>query len=164
MSEGHLTEEEIRLQKVQSLRSRGINPYTYKFHKTDSVSDVISRYGNLGPEAHSQDQVTVAGRVIAKRGHGKATFGNIMDISGTIQYYAKIDRLGDQAFDDLVHLDVGDIIGIVATPFRSKRGELTLEILSFELLTKSIHPLPEKYHGLQDKELRYRQRYVDLIS
>jgi lysyl-tRNA synthetase class 2 len=87
-----------------------------------------------------------------------------MDQTGSLQYYANINRLGDVRLNDLIHLDIGDIIGIKGHMFRSKRGEITLQIHEFELLTKSIHPLPEKYHGLQDKETRYRQRYVDLIA
>lgn len=164
MSEGHLSEEQVRLNKIEELKSRGGNPYPYRFDRSHSVSELLSLYDGLGVEESSDQIVTVAGRIVAKRGHGKAAFGNMMDQSGTLQYYANINRLGETVLDELVHLDVGDIIGLTGHMFRSKRGEVSLHVHSFELLTKSLHPLPEKYHGLQDKELRYRQRYVDLIA
>ena len=100
---------------------------------------------------------------MAKRVHGKAFFGNLMDQSNTIQFYANLNKLGEDNFNLLLSLDTGDFIGIKGTPFKTRRGELTIDITNFELLSKSLLPLPEKYHGLQDKELRYRHRYLDLI-
>lgn len=101
--------------------------------------------------------------ILVSVGHGKATFGNIQDDSGRLQYYANVNTLGEEIYDALLHLDIGDIIGIEGIPFCSKRGELSIRIEKYTLLTKALLPLPEKFHGLQDKELRYRQRYVDLI-
>ncbi len=164
MSEVHLSEEQVRVQKVEDLRSRGENPYGYRFDRSHSVADLLASSESFGPEVSSDEVVTIAGRLVAKRGHGKAVFGNVMDQTGTIQIYANINRLGESRLLDLVQLDVGDIVGITGNMFRSKRGELTLQIHQFELLTKSLHPLPEKYHGLQDKETRYRHRYIDLIA
>ena len=158
-----LTEQEVRLNKLSTLKENGINPYPYNFNKTHHIHELISKYKSLTSDDQCEDSVSFSGRIMAKRGHGKATFGNVMDQGGTIQYYANINVLGEASYSRLLSLDVGDFIGITGTPFCSKRGELSIKIQSYELLTKSLHPLPEKYHGLQDKELRYRQRYVDLI-
>jgi len=160
----HITEEDTRIQKVGSLRAAGHEPYGYTYDKTHTIGEVVTTYALLGPEAHSQDSLRIAGRIVAKRGHGKAIFGNLLDISGSVQFYATINNLGEDVYAHLLGLDVGDIIGIEGKPFRSKRGELTIGIDQITLLTKSLHPLPEKYHGLQNKELRYRRRYVDLIA
>jgi len=163
-AEGHISEEETRLQKVSDLRAAGYEPYGYTYDKTHSIGDVVSTYSTLGPEAHSPDVIGIAGRIMAKRGHGKAIFGNLLDITGNVQFYATINTLGEDTYAHLLGLDVGDIVGITGKPFRSKRGELTIGIDTITLLTKAIHPLPEKYHGLQNKEMRYRRRYVDLIA
>ena len=101
--------------------------------------------------------VSVTGRIKAKRGHGKAVFSNITDQTGTIQLYASVNDL--DAFEQFEWLDVGDIVGVTGSVFLTRRGETTINVDSFSLLTKSLHPLPEKYHGLQDKEARYRRRY-----
>jgi len=158
------TEDAVRLEKLQKLREKGINPFAHSFKKQQNISDIHAKYGHLTQEDSTEDTVITAGRITAKRGHGKATFGDISDENGTLQYYAKLDSMDADLYDMLLHLDMGDIIGIEGKPFRSKKGELTLYISSFTLLTKSLHQLPEKYHGLQDKEIRYRQRYVDLIA
>lgn len=163
MSDTH-SEEFVRLEKLKALKDQGVNPFQYRFDKTHSIGQVLSEYQALTSEETVETTLKCAGRIIAKRGHGKATFGNLMDEFGTIQYYANVNALGEEAYNRLLSLDVGDIIGVVAKPFRSHKGELTLRLDAYELLTKSLHPLPEKYHGLQDKETRYRQRYVDLIS
>ncbi len=158
------SEEQVRLSKAIQLRESGINPYAYTYNKSHSIGAVCTTYAYLQGEDKSPEIVSIAGRIMAKRGHGKATFGNVMDEHGAIQYYANLNQLGQESFDRLLHLDVGDIIGIQGPLFRSKAGELSIKIESYELLTKSLHPLPEKYHGLQDKEIRYRQRYIDLIA
>lgn len=160
----HITEEDTRLQKVQHLRQSGQEPYAYRYDVSHAIGDLLAANVDLPSEGHTTLSVAVAGRIVAKRGHGKAIFGNIMDSSGTVQFYATVNTLGDLVYESLLRLDVGDIIGISGKIFRSKRGELTLGIDTYVLLTKAIHPLPEKYHGLQDKELRYRRRYVDLIA
>ncbi len=158
------TEQEIRLQKVQDLRQEGIEPFAHTYKKTHDIHTILTLYGHLQVDESVEITLSIAGRIMAKRGHGKALFGNIQDESGSIQYYANIDTLGEVVYNRFLRFDVGDFIGITGIPFRSKRGELSIKILTIELLTKSLHPLPEKYHGLQDKELRYRQRYVDLIA
>lgn len=163
-STANLSEEEIRLQKCENLREKGVEPFAYNYDKTDSIGPIVDQYRDLTAEKDVDTVVRTAGRLMAKRGHGKATFGNVMDDTGAIQYYANINELGKDDYNDLLSLDVGDIIGLEGVPFVSKRGELTLRVSNFTLLTKALKPLPEKYHGLQDKELRYRMRYVDLIT
>lgn len=159
-----IQEESVRLDKVKQLRDKGINPYVYEFHPTHSIQEILDQYAHLAIDQIEEVQVTVAGRMIAKRGHGKASFGNLMDHSAPIQYYVALDYVGKDGFEIFSLADVGDIIGITGKPFRTKKGELSILALEFTILTKALHPLPEKYHGLQDKELRYRQRYVDLIA
>ncbi|MFT5171316.1 MAG: lysyl-tRNA synthetase class 2 [Candidatus Marinamargulisbacteria bacterium] len=160
----HFSEQEIRLQKLEKLRDSNIEPFTYRYEKSHSNQTILDSFGHLETEDACEEVVSVAGRIIAKRGHGKATFGNILDNSASLQYFANVNNLGQEAFDHLLQLDVGDFIGVKGTPFRTKRGELSIRVSSVELLTKSLNPLPEKHHGLQDKEMRYRQRYVDLIA
>ena len=160
----HLNEEEVRLQKLETYRQAGVEPFAYSFTPTHKLAQLTTDYAHLESGQHAEETVCVAGRIVAKRGHGKATFGNIIDQDGAGQYYANLSTLEETDFNLLLSLDVGDIIGITGHMFVSKRGELTLFMESFTLLTKALLPLPEKYHGLQDKELRYRQRYVDLIA
>ena len=107
--------------------------------------------------------MTVAGRLTSIRRQGKVTFADLSDRSGKVQIYAKQDRLGEEAYGLFDLLDLGDIIGATGTVFRTRRGEVTVEIDSFRLLSKALRPLPEKWHGLKDVDLRYRQRYLDLI-
>lgn len=160
----HLTEEEIRLEKLQKLQADHIIPYAYGYDKTHPIQEILHHFGHIGLDEIVDTTVSVAGRIIAKRGHGKATFGNIMDETDVIQYYANVNVLGEDSYNRLLDLDTGDIIGIKGKPFRTKKGELSIKMEEFVLLAKSLKPLPEKYHGLQDKETRYRQRYVDLIA
>lgn len=157
------SEEFVRIEKAQALTQKNIPLFGYKFDKTHNASDIVDRYANLKTDEVSPDIIKISGRMMAKRGHGKAFFGNLQDETGTIQFYANIEALGEEQYDNLLSLDTGDILGLTGIPFRTKRGELSIKLQAYELLTKSFKPLPEKYHGLQDKELRYRQRYVDLI-
>jgi len=147
-----------RLQKVDELRSRGINPFGKRFEVQHHAADIVAEY----PANDGQD-VVIAGRLMAKRGHGKASFADLQDFSGKIQIYARVDDLGTEAYDLYKLLDIGDIIGVKGTVFRTKRGEISVNVKEFEILAKSLRPLPEKWHGLKDVDLRYRQRYLDLI-
>ncbi|HEU4929122.1 MAG TPA: lysine--tRNA ligase, partial [Candidatus Krumholzibacteria bacterium] len=149
-----------RIEKAEAIRQQGANPYPYRFEVTHSVASVRSGEKEL-VEGHGH--VRVAGRVMALRGHGKTAFGHIEDSTGRIQFYVKRDEVGDETFRRFELIDLGDIIGIAGTVFRTRTDELTVKVESFELLSKSIRPLPEKWHGLSDKEIRYRQRYVDLV-
>jgi lysyl-tRNA synthetase, class II len=162
MSE-HLSEKEIRIQKLEALKNKNIPAFAYTYEKSHSIDEILKKHIDLKIDELAEEVVFLAGRLIAKRGHGKATFGNILDETGEIQYYANINKIGEEKYSLLISLDVGDIIGISGKIFRTRKGELSVLVEDFSLLTKSLNPLPEKYHGLQDKELRYRQRYVDLI-
>ena len=159
-----LSEFDLRKIAVEDLREQGINPFEYSYDPSITIGEILTKYEKLENEQEAAEKVTIAGRIIARRGHGKAQFGNLMDDSGAIQYYAKFDELGEQAYGLLDTLHTGDFIGVEGTPFRTRRGELSLKVESFILLTKTLRPLPEKHHGLSDKELRYRYRYLDLIA
>ena len=158
------SEEQIRKEKLHLLKKSSKNPFAYNFKKTHSSSDVLSTYDHLEAGQNDENIVILAGRIVAKRNHGKAYFGNILDETGTVQFYGNLNTLGKEKFDELLSLDTGDFIGFKGSPFRTRRNELTINISEFKLLTKSMLPLPEKYHGLQDTELRYRHRYLDLIA
>src|SRR5438309_11714371 len=166
--EAERTEQELqRRQKLQALRSQGIEPYQSRFDRTHSSKEALAVFEQVeksaGADARS-DRVALAGRLVAIRVMGKASFAHIQDHAGRIQLLAKVDRLGEEAYRRFTDLDLGDIIGVRGVLFRTKRGEITCEIEDFVLLAKALRPLPEKYHGLKDKELRYRQRYLDLIA
>ncbi len=155
---------EQRIKKTEELRQMGIKPYGDPFDAKDHAAEIISIHGSSSKEALEGNPVncSLAGRIVAMRDFGKAAFAHIQDSTGKIQIYLKKDLLGEK-YKLLKKLDIGDIIGIRGSLFRTKTDELTVEVNDFELLTKSIRPLPEKWHGLKDIETRYRQRYVDLI-
>ncbi len=156
------SEFEVREQKLTTYREKGIDPFAFEYDRSHMIVDALALGNDLNPGDKTEHVVRVCGRIKAKRGHGKAVFANVSDQSGSIQLYASVNDLG--SFDLFEMLDVGDIVGAEGTIFSTRRGETTIKITSFSLLTKSLHPLPEKYHGLQDKEARYRRRYVDLIA
>jgi lysyl-tRNA synthetase, class II len=162
------TEQELqRRHKVQALRSQGIEPYQSRFDRTHSSADASALFEQVekaGPPDARTERVALAGRLVALRVMGKATFAHLQDHAGRIQLLAKVDKLGEDAYRRFTDLDLGDLIGVHGTLFRTKRGEITCEIEHFVLLAKALRPLPEKYHGLKDKELRFRQRYLDLIA
>ena len=139
--------------------------YARRFWPRTTVAEIKAVYGGLqtGEDAENSDS-RVAGRVISRREHGKAAFLTIRDGWDDIQLYANINTLGEELFRAFTHLDLGDIIGVEGHIFRTRRGELSVFVQKCTLLTKSVRPLPEKFHGLQDRETRYRQRYADLIS
>ncbi|HTY13377.1 MAG TPA: lysine--tRNA ligase [Candidatus Omnitrophota bacterium] len=152
----------IRREKLEEFRKAGLEPYPYRYDRTDTSADIFNKFAELKGEEEGQE-VSVAGRVMAKRGHGKAFFMHINDGAGKIQIYAKLDLLGKEKYELFEKLDIGDFIGVKGKVFRTRTGELTVKVSDWTLLSKSLHPLPEKWHGLQDKELRYRERYVDLM-
>lgn len=158
-----------RRQKLEEWRQRGVDPFGHKFERTHLAADAVAEYERFEQEAGGQavgaegPEVRAAGRVMAIRGHGKATFAHLQDVSGRIQIYAKVDVLGEQPYQAFSTLDLGDIVGVTGRLFRTHRGEITVAVQQFELLSKSLRPLPEKWHGLKDVDTRYRQRYVDLI-
>ncbi len=160
-------EEELiaeRIRKLSELREKGINPYPYKFLQTHKASEVLKLYSALEKDQHSQEQVSVAGRIVGLRRMGKASFIQILDRTGKIQIYFKEEELGAERYGLLKLFDTGDWIGVKGIVFKTKTGEVTVRAREFELLCKSLRPLPEKWHRLRDVETRYRQRYLDLIS
>lgn len=153
-------EHEIRLKKVEELRKLGIEPWPCKKEVTTTASQVIATY----KEGHATSE-SLAGRVIAIRGHGKSTFVKIQDRTGSLQLYFKEDVLGTDQFELFTkYIDLGDYIWVQGTAFVTKTGEITLKVDTFTLLSKCLHPLPEKFHGIADIETKYRQRYLDLIT
>ncbi len=150
---------ELRLQKLGKLREKGVNPFGERFNRTHLLQEITDRFEEL-----ENQTVTIAGRLVSKRDQGKACFANIIDQSGNIQLYAKIDVLGEEQYHGLLDLDLGDIIGLNGKVFKTHRGQISVQIESYKLLAKALRQLPEKWHGLKDTDLRYRQRYLDLIS
>ena len=147
----------VRREKLQELLDKGYRPYGDKYERLHYSADIVNNF-----EQYEGQEVSVAGRLMAKRGHGKAGFANLQDSAGVIQIYGRLNNLGAEDYDLFQKLDIGDIIGVKGKVFRTQKGEITVEIQKLTLLSKSLRPLPEKWHGLKDVELRYRQRYVDL--
>src|SRR3989344_2631732 len=152
-----------RLEKLEALREQGINPYPYNFKKKNTTKELLERYSYLEKEAKAEGTFSIAGRILTLRKMGKASFGNIQDQTGTMQFYIREDEVGVELYSVFDKLDLGDIIGIKGNIFRTKTGEITIRIKTLQLLSKSLRPLPEKWHGLTNTEARYRQRYIDLI-
>ncbi|WP_077329999.1 lysine--tRNA ligase [Virgibacillus siamensis] len=156
----------VRREKLDSYREQGVDPFGGKFNRTHLAEDLIAKYDQFSKEELEEktDKVTIAGRVMTKRGKGKAGFGHVQDLSGQIQIYVRKDTIGESAYEIFKSVDMGDIVGVTGVMFKTKVGELSVKATEFTLLTKSLRPLPEKYHGLKDIEQRYRQRYLDLIT
>jgi len=154
----------VRRQKLADMKAAGFDPFTItKFPQDAFSADLKAEFAELPAESETGKVVALAGRMMSKRIMGKASFAHLRDDRGDIQIFLKRDILGDEAYAAFKKLDIGDIIGIKGEVFRTKMGELSVRVSELTLLSKSLLPLPEKFHGLQDKELRYRQRYVDLI-
>jgi lysyl-tRNA synthetase class 2 len=155
----HITEQ--RLDSLSRIRDRGIDPYPHSYHLSHTIQEAIAPFEQQG---ESSQDISLAGRIMSKRSIGKMSFLDIRDSSGKIQLSFRYDLLGRERYEFLQDIDIGDIIGARGKLFRTKSGELTLEVSDFTMLCKSLRPLPEKWHGLADVETRYRQRYLDLIS
>ena len=156
---------QVRRQKLADLRAAGSDPFTItKFPQDAYSADLKAEYAGLPNEADAGRTAALAGRMMSKRVMGKASFAHLRDDKGDIQLYVRRDELGEEAYTAFKKLDVGDIIGVRGEVFRTKTGELSLRVTELTLLAKSLRPLPEKFHGLTDTEMRYRQRYVDLIA
>ena len=153
----------VRRDKLAAFEAKGVAPFGHRFEVSHHAKDVLEQFGHLEGEEESSKEITIAGRLMAIRGHGKASFSVLMDRSGRIQIYFKLDVLGEEKYSQFKLLDIGDIIGVKGHVFRTRRGEITVRVDDFDMLSKSLRPLPEKFHGLTDTEIRYRQRYVDLI-
>ena len=156
---------QVRRQKLADLQAAGNDPFTLtKFPQDAYSADLKEEFKELPNETDSGKLVALAGRMMSKRVMGKASFAHLRDDKGDIQLYVRRDELGDEAYAAFKKLDVGDIIGVKGEVFRTKTGELSVRATELTLLAKSLRPLPEKFHGLTDTEMRYRQRYVDLIA
>ena len=154
---------EVRRAKREALIAAGKNPYGHAFAYSHHIDELDAKYAELPDGESTEDEVQIAGRIMAKRDQGKIMFLELRDATADIQLFCRINTLGEEAYAELKDLDVGDWIGACGTMIRTRRGQLSVAVESFELLSKSLRPLPEKFHGLADKETRYRQRYVDLV-
>lgn len=156
---------QIRRNKLDELRGLGVDPFGQKYDVTHHAGELLQGYDNFTHEELDAQpiEVSLAGRIMQKRGMGKAGFAHIQDISGKIQLYVRQDALDAVQYQAFNLLDIGDIIGVQGTVFKTKTGELSVKVNNVVVLSKSLLPLPDKFHGLKDVELRYRQRYVDLI-
>ena len=150
---------QVRRNKMQSFIDKGIEPFGRRYDVTHHAQELLDQFETLGEEK----VVRMAGRLMAVRGHGKASFTVVEDLSGKIQAYFRLDNLGEEKYAEFKLLDIGDIVGVEGTLFKTHRGEITIKVTDFSILAKSLRPLPEKFHGLKDVETRYRQRYLDLI-
>ncbi|MGF1537227.1 MAG: lysine--tRNA ligase [Elainellaceae cyanobacterium] len=160
-----------RLKKAHQLQEKGLNPYAYRWESTHSAAELQDKYAHLEPGEEVEDAVAIAGRIMLRRVFGKLAFFTLQDETGTIQLYldkktiqAGMSDVDEEAFSTLKQLtDAGDILGVKGTLKRTDKGELSIKVTDYQVLTKALQPLPDKWHGLTDVEKRYRQRYVDLI-
>ena len=168
MSEEMNDQMQVRRQKLQELYDLGIDPFGQKFDRTDMAEPLHEQWDQYSKEElkekEDESHVTVAGRIMTKRGKGKVGFAHIQDLTGQIQLYVRKDQIGEDQFAIWKSADLGDIVGIEGVMFKTNTGELSVKAKDFTLLTKALRPLPDKHHGLQDIEQRYRQRYLDLIT
>ncbi|SIS61957.1 lysine--tRNA ligase [Salimicrobium flavidum] len=157
---------QVRMDKMNSYREQGIDPFGDKFERTHLAEDLHEAYGEVSKEELEEKQASavVAGRIMTKRGKGKTGFAHIQDLSGQIQLYVRKDEIGEENYELFKSADMGDIVGVEGIMFKTNVGELSVKAQKFHMLTKSLRPLPEKFHGLKDVEQRYRQRYLDLIT
>src|SRR5919109_2768615 len=153
-----------RREKLNRLREGGVDPFPHSFEGRMEIGEVRARHEDLDAGEETEDRYRVAGRLMARRGHGKAAFLDIRDRSGQIQLHSRADVLGDDEHEGLVGVDLGDIVGIEGIAFKTKKGELSLLVEDWTLLAKTLRPLPDKYHGLEDVETRYRRRELDLLA
>ncbi|HFB07084.1 MAG TPA: lysine--tRNA ligase, partial [Chloroflexi bacterium] len=152
---------EQRLDSLSRIRARGIDPYPQSYHPSHTIREARILFEQQGENARD---ISLAGRIMSKRSMGKMSFLDLRDSSGKMQLSFRYNLLGQDKYEFLQEIDIGDIIGVGGRLFRTKTGELTLEVSDFAMLCKTLRPLPEKWHGLADVEKRYRQRYLDLIS
>jgi len=159
-------QEQVRREKLAAYYEQGIDPFGGKFERSHVAKDLHEEFGESSKEelAELNKEVTLAGRMMTKRGKGKVGFAHIQDVSDQIQLYVRKDEIGEEAYEIYKTVDIGDIVGVTGIVFKTNVGELSIQVTKFTLLAKSLRPLPEKYHGLQDIELRYRKRYLDLIT
>lgn len=161
LTENEINEQmQVRIDKMHKIEEHGWKPFGYRFLYTHRAADIAAQFDEL---SEKETEVKMAGRIMAIRGHGKTCFMDMQDKTGRIQVYVRKDVIGEENYALIKLMDIGDTIGITGTAFRTHMGELSIKANSVEMLSKSLRPLPEKWHGLKDVETRYRQRYVDLI-
>ncbi|GEL78234.1 lysine--tRNA ligase [Tenuibacillus multivorans] len=166
MSEEVNDQMEARIEKLHALQENGVNVFGDRFDRTHLSKQLIQSYDEFSKEELEEKQIPamIAGRIMTKRGKGKAGFAHIQDLEGQIQIYVRKDRIGEDAYEVFKQADLGDIVGVKGVVFKTNVGELSVKADEFFFLTKSLRPLPDKFHGLKDVEQRYRQRYLDLIT
>ena len=152
-----------RREKLEEIRQLGVDPYAYKYSPTHTTQEIREQFAEVGDHPDETESVRLAGRIMTKRDHGKSGFAHLQDGSGRLQIYVRQNAVGEEAYQVYRKLDVGDVIGVEGPVFRTRTGEITVLVNRVELLAKSLRPPPEKWHGLQNKETRYRQRYADLM-
>lgn len=161
LTENEINEQmQVRIDKMYKIEEHGWKPFGYRFLYTHRAADIAAQFNEL---SEKETEVKMAGRIMAIRGHGKTCFMDMQDKTGRIQVYVRKDVIGEENYALIKLMDIGDTVGITGTAFRTHMGELSIKANSVEMLSKSLRPLPEKWHGLKDVETRYRQRYVDLI-
>ncbi|MBT4510779.1 MAG: lysine--tRNA ligase, partial [Chloroflexi bacterium] len=164
MSERKDEQTRSRLDKLQRIKELGINPYPTRYQRSHTAQEAVAIFPEQGDTPEEVPQIRVAGRITAMRIMGKASFMDIRDGSGRIQIYFKKDTIGEERYSFLNDFDIGDFLGVEGTLFKTRTEEITVQVSDFTFLSKSLQPLPEKWHGLTDVEKRYRQRYLDLIA
>lgn len=172
MTEERQTQEElndqmlVRRQKMEQLREEGIDPFGQRFDRTHNSAELHELFEPRTKEELSEMELTasIAGRIVTKRGKGKAGFAHLQDRDGRIQIYVRKDEVGDEAYDVFKHADLGDFFGVTGQIMKTNTGEVSVKAKEITILSKALRPLPDKYHGLTNIEQRYRQRYLDLIS
>ena len=167
----HSTEQDLRanrIAKLERIRARGDEPFKFAFERSCTIGAAREAYEKADAETEDKDQIqqsaTLAGRMTSFRSHGKSSFADLRDETGRVQLYFSKNVIGDESFAALDDLDIGDFLGATGHVKRTRTGEITLFVESYQILTKSLRALPEKYHGLTDVETRYRQRYLDLVA
>ena len=166
MEELNLTDQEqVRREKLKFLEEKGIAPFGHRYDRTHKSGQIKAEYEQFSKEELEEKhvEVKVAGRIMTKRMMGKAGFMHIQDLDGQIQVYVRKDAIGEEMFEVFKKADIGDIVGIEGSVMKTNHGELSIKAREYTHLSKALRPLPEKFHGLQDVEERYRRRYVDLI-
>ena len=154
---------EQRREKLEEIRQLGVEPYPYKYSPTHTTEEIREQFAEVGDQPDETNSVRIAGRIMTRRDHGKSGFAHLQDGSGRLQIYVRQNAVGTEAYEIYRKLDVGDVIGVDGPVFRTRTGELTVLANAVDLLAKSLRSPPEKWHGLQNKETRYRQRYADLM-
>ena len=162
---GGLEQEKLRrLGSIQALRDAGTNPYPYRFDRSHTLGDIRATYGELEAGSETNDRVEIAGRIMLKRDQGKLIFATVQDRESSVQLFVSKAVVGDEQFDFINDLDLGDWVGAIGTVMTTRKGELSIKVETVVLLSKAVRPLPDKWHGLTDTDTRYRQRYADLIG